>query len=372
MARTIHLSATCLCGAVCQSITSDSVDYAEAHNFRATENLSQDALFCHCNTCRKSSGLMFTSYVACGAPLLGSLDFLEACEAGKGDMRYFCKKCGCHVFRSLSRAGEEDMRWFVATGTIDPVKGLKLVHFVGHENLSETADGGGAVWLKEVEGGEMQMFEGAGPDYYSGTTHQVVLKASCHCGTVKFHITRPDASSRLPTIPFPDLMIAYHTQDPKLKNLDDEKWWIKGDRYLAGTCACRSCRLASGFEIQEWTFVPKSNIFFNTQAGKNLPLDFADKGIKSVLKSYESSEGVVREFCAKCGATVFWRGKWRSELIDVSVGLLEAEEGARAEKWLDWWTERVSFEEDAVAHGRSLVDGLQKGIAAWGGKREAA
>ncbi|KAH7379057.1 Mss4-like protein [Cadophora sp. MPI-SDFR-AT-0126] len=247
----------------------------------------------------------------------------------------------------------------------------------------------------------MRMFEGAGPDYYSGTTRysipeefqhttspsrplppvaesssksrdQEILKAIMplrDSQKISHYSPRRFKSATNNPFPRPDDCLSH--PGSKADNLEDEMWWIRGDRYLAGTCACRSCRLASGFEIQEWTFVPKSNIFFNTQAGKNPPLDFADEGIKSVLKSYESSEGVVREFCGKCGATVFWR-KWRSELIDVSVGLLEAEEGARAEKWLEWWTERVSFEEGAVAHGRSLVDGLQKGIAAWGGKREAA
>ena len=34
--------------------------------------------------------------------------------------------------------------------------------------------------------------------------------------------------------------------------------------------------------------------------------------------------------------------------MDVSVGLLDAAEGARAATWLDWWTERVSFSEDAA------------------------
>jgi hypothetical protein len=28
-----------------------------------------------------------------------------------------------------------------------------------------------------------------------------------------------------------------------------------------GTCVCNSCRLSSGFPIQTWAFVPKSNIF---------------------------------------------------------------------------------------------------------------
>ena len=66
----------------------------------------------------------------------------------------------------------------------------------------------------------------------------------------------------------------------------------------------------------------------------------------SILTSYESSPGDLREFCINCGATIFWHDKWSPDLINVSVGLL------RAEEWLDWWTDRVSFSED-VELGRT-------------------
>jgi hypothetical protein len=67
----------------------------------------------------------------------------------------------------------------------------------------------------------------------------------------------------------------------------------------------------------------------------------------------------MREFCSRCGATVFWHDKFRPELIDVSVGLLRAAEGSRAGSWLEWWTGRVSFLEEA-GKGRS------RGAKVWG------
>lgn len=82
------------------------------------------------------------------------------------------------------------------------------------------------------------------------------------------------------------------------------------------------------------------------------------------LKRYENVEGIWRDFCGTCGATCFWHSDERPDLIDVSVGLLEADTGARAEDWLDWCTERVSFEEHA--QNRSLVSNLRKGLKAWG------
>ncbi len=53
--------------------------------------------------------------------------------------------------------------------------------------------------------------------------------------------------------------------------------------------------------------------------------------------------------------------------IAVSVGLLDPKEGARVESWLDWWTGRVSFKEDAVSS--SLIESLETGLKQWGEER---
>jgi hypothetical protein len=176
------------------------------------------------------------------------------------------------------------------------------------------------------------------------------LKAKCHCGGVKFHITRPDELSKKVTSPYPDLMVPYHERSPS--NPKNETWWLQehDTKYLAGTCTCASCRLASGAEIQPWAFIPKCNIF----QADGTPLDFN----MGTLKSYASSEGVFREFCRVCGATVFWHCEWRPDLMDVSVGLFDPEHGARAEDWLSWWKGRVSFQEMSVS--RSLVSSLDE------------
>jgi hypothetical protein len=78
------------------------------------------------------------------------------------------------------------------------------------------------------------------------------------------------------------------------------------------------------------------------------------------LQHIESSSGRYREFCSICGATVFWHDLERPDLIDVSVGVLRASQGARASSWLDWWTERVSFKEEAF--DKKLIDHLEKGL----------
>lgn len=84
------------------------------------------------------------------------------------------------------------------------------------------------------------------------------------------------------------------------------------------------------------------------------------------LKTYRSSTEASRYFCGTCGATVFWIGDARPTLIDVSVGLFDANEGARAESILDFPTERISFKEDGIKRAPALTAALEAGITAWG------
>lgn len=231
------------------------------------------------------------------------------------------------------------------------------------------------MWLKNLEDGagnkrklERWMLEEDGELVPEGTLLKLPpkvkpegkeerLKAQCHCGGVKFYITRPNEHSKKAQSPFPDLMIPFHT-GASSANPTGETWFLRENdtKYLAGTCACTSCRLSMGFEIQTWAFVPKCNIFQSDGS----PIDFNI----GTLKRYDSSPGVYREFCGTCGATVFWHCDFRPEVLDVSAGILDPSEGARVESWLDWWTERVSFSELAVS--TSLVKSLEAGMKEWG------
>ncbi|KAI1251626.1 hypothetical protein MGN70_006194 [Eutypa lata] len=426
MDEAIQYKINCLCGTVAQIIT-----------LRPKGEVGSRQLnLCHCTNCRHNTGLLCASYIEIqNLPNLdGLVRYEPSASEGQGQFqRYFCGKCGCHVFRRYIAPNNRDdtanldsTSWEVASGVIlgeadrehgrdSAGGGTENTVFVRHVNTAETRDGGLSPCIPEVNGLKLEVREHWGspssPEEGSSTIsidrftkdEGAVLIAHCHCKTVHFHITRPNALSRLPKSGFPDLMFAYtnpiaseqEKTSALVKNPQDEKWWLRPPpphargtsddshtRYLAGTCACRSCRLASGFEIQTWTFVPRANIHFHVPASGsdtaaegavNIPLDFSTLP-DGILKSYESTPGVLREFCPRCGATVFWHDKWRPDVIDVSVGLLDAPEGARAENWLDWWTGRVSFIED-IGNGRSggparkaraLVDALEKGLGAIG------
>ena len=262
----------------------------------------------------------------------------------------------------MSSLGQRD----ICTGVLERAEGL--VSTRKHIYVTDTRDGGMSDWVPEVEvwegfSGESRLLVGGGWKEGAGGGAGVAkeLQAYCHCKGVRFKISRPDESSARLTAPRGDIVGPRTTERGGSEKAGDEAWWLceNGTKYLGGTCACNECRLASGFDVQVWAFVPKANIS-QLDGG---PLDFG----AGTLKRYDSSEGVYREFCSRCGATVFWHSDSRPGLIDVSAGLLDAEEGARAESWLGWKTERVSFQEEA--QNKELISRLCAGLKRWGEAR---
>ncbi|KAL2135035.1 hypothetical protein VTI74DRAFT_10072 [Chaetomium olivicolor] len=388
---------SCHCGATRQLLTP-----------RSNHDALSDASFCHCDTCRHLTGLLCTSYVPISSDPAPSLAGLERFSTSPSSTRYFCSTCGCHVFRarhSSPSSPAEDWEWEVATGVITGAPNSRLPKQWKHLHVDDTLDGGLSPWLpNNNNNGNSRSPPHTSPAATSSSND--TLHASCHCTSISLQITRPSPDPTLnPDSPYPDLLLPYHsTSSSAVSNPSHEKWYLcpspppptsntdndnntgpkQIPKYLSGTCACPSCRLTSGFEIQTWAFIPRQNIFISLsspsypssssplsssssnstviinqrseeqqQQQQYEPLDFSPlrrtttTATTSPLKSYESSPGRIREFCARCGATVFWHDGFRPDLIDVSVGLLRAPEGARAEGWLEWWTGRVSFSEEA-------------------------
>lgn len=325
--------------------------------------------------------------------------------------RFFCGTCGCHVFQkftvspALTSLAQNlgDVQpptdfFAVATGVIiESPEDREGIRF-GRAPMDDTCDGGLGPWLPIAEmKGRTQGPEAEAPQ--SPTYNSV--PGSCACGSVKLLIKRPrdllgmagngQDKIQLPWSPYPDLMFPYKaTSKEKLDNPSEEKWYLRRDReeprYMAGTCACKSCRLSTGYEIQTWAFIPRvaisisipsdsattgsaSNVYTKGTMQKidsyvSLDFDVLENlpAGRNPLRSYESSPGVLREFCHGCGATVFWHSKRRPDLIDVSVGLLQAMEGARAESLLEWWRDRCSFAEDAGLDRKGWVRNWAEGL----------
>ncbi|KAK4443706.1 Mss4-like protein [Podospora aff. communis PSN243] len=366
------ITISCLCGAAQQTVSPPPHD----SNSRIT--------FCHCDSCRHLTGILCTTYTPTTQPSLAGLTKYSLSDTSA---RYFCSTCGCHVFRH-----SPDNGWAVATGTITSSPLTKPPQ-IRHRHVPD--DGGLSIWLPNSIPPEPTLSQPTAVPF-------AALHASCHCARITFTITRPSRASTLPHSNYADLLIPYHNNPSSITtNPLSVKWWLRDPspnaqppstdafnhpssqtlqahtdkelsryKYLAGTCACRSCRLASGFEIQTWTFVPRANILMaipssavggadlgTGTAKATVPLDFSALP-PGLLRSYRSSTAAVREFCPTCGATVFWHDFERPDLIDVSVGLLRCPSGARAESFLQWWTQRTSFSEESRV-------GRTGGIANW-------
>ncbi|GLI78210.1 hypothetical protein PoHVEF18_006517 [Penicillium ochrochloron] len=295
-----------------------------------------------------------------------TLETLQEYQESPLVSRFFCRTCGAHVFAQSKSSG----RYFVASGVLVAAD-TPAVHSIQHWKAGDTGDGGLSAYLpgwpstdiscrlqapsgspesSETGGDAMQKRPVESSDSLQGQNN---LQARCHCGGIDFFITPPDASSTQAWSQWSDLLIPFNSGYADLDNKADVKWFLRqgNTKYLAGTCACASCRLHSGFPIQVWAFIPKSNIF--NADGSSLTFGHG------TMRQYKSSPGVYREFCDHCGATVFWHNDGRPTVIDVSAGLIRGKH-ARSEELLDWATGRVSFAEMAVQ--KDLVKLLEEGL----------
>jgi hypothetical protein len=360
-----ELSVSCMCGAT-------------QHSFSIpTTSLPLSTHLCSCDISRRISGSLLTSYV----------NITHGTEAPKPDLtavtpykssdiltRHFCSTCGTQMYLEYKHDGHFE----AATGTLQVDKTDGLVEYKAHIWIEDTLDGGASQFITQINGKELGRFlqepykseevqlSWTAPSIYKdGSDALESIYAHCHCKGVEFYVSPPNESSRAAESDYPDLMIPYHSGNSQ--NPTNNSWWLpRHDRFLAGTCACISCRRASGFDITFWAFIPAVNITQDSLGTK----PFSRSPYWGTMKTYQSSQGVTRTFCSRCGANVFWDCDWREGLVDVAVGLLDAPSGARAEELLAWWPGRVSFEEFAL--NRSLVRGLEDGLKGWAGRNKGA
>lgn len=300
--------------------------HCHCHRFNLNISLPSSSLplsssFCSCSSCRRSTGQLAASFAVIPLnpeDLENHVSSLSHYATSDHRVRYFCPNCGA----SVMDYDESDGMWRVCTGIMDETEGVLKRDQIW---IADTLDGGQALWL-----------EGIGERYMIGNGSEVV-----HPDHDIFRAT----SSALP-IPLDELLIGRcHCRDIEfaIKAPPD------GEKYHAGIDTCTSCRLTTGFELTAWTSVPLGKV----QMTSGAPLDL---GMKS-LKKYSSSPAVQRYFCKHCGATVFV-GKDDQSWIDIAVGLLEAKDGARAERWLNW--NEIGFPDEAT--DQNLITALKKGF----------
>jgi hypothetical protein len=77
--------------------------------------------------------------------------------------------------------------------------------------------------------------------------------------------------------------------------------------YPATLCHCESCRRASGAHAVGWLTVDRADLEFSAGEPREI----------------ESSPGVFRAFCGRCGSPLTYRTATRPTEIDVTLGTLD-------------------------------------------------
>lgn len=238
--------------------------------------------------------------------------------------------------------------------------------------LADTKDGGMSVWLESANGTWLKKYatHDLQSEFDTATAKdggEGNLKASCRCGGFQFEATRAtEVSGQLSRVlqvfffSFVDLGAEDKAIDSTGKSASRGTWWLRNGKYTAGLCVCDSCRLSAGCEVMAWAFIPAVNLRLNNKPLPNPP-------VLGTIKHYESSEGVDRYFCGRCGAVIFLIAKTRPKLLNVAVGVLQDESGARAEDWLCWKTSTGPFNAADGLKRNFLTDDLTEQMIAWGG-----
>jgi hypothetical protein len=320
-----------------------------------TKALPVDLWLCSCNTCRKLSGQLNVTFISLPKPskklrIQGNATRYATSTGPAGCTRGFCPTCGALIFDD----SEDPDRVGLYAGPLTKVEGI--AELKGTIYVGDTKDGGVSEWLPNLPAHATEPRDpGKYESLYQPAKHVSgeKLHCQCHCGGVEFWVTRPGPESRIP--PF----FVNQCFEPRVSKSDppppDLKWWIRDNdkKWAALLCLCNSCRQTSGGDIQPWAFVPIQNMFQKDGS----PVSFQ----MGTLKEYRSREGIRRYFCGTCSANVFFVREG-DDLIDLSIGIADAESGARAEEWFAW-THIVSYDE--FAQNKALAQELEAGMQAW-------
>lgn len=237
-------------------------------------------------------------------------------------------------------------KYFVSAPSVDAEE--EVWNFAGHVFVGSTGDGGLATLLRHIGGKELGLWETwsgkSAPWHLSERAGEIKstenqegdrLHAHCHCGGLDFHVSRPSGNETF-------------------LEIDENNVRKHKDKWLAIHDVCNSCRLTISTWIISWFFPTRTDI--TLADGSPYPSD----GIFGTAKAYSSSAGVERTFCGTCGAAASYVCDDRPHIVDVPVGLLDAEE-VMAEDWLEWRTHKLAWAEDAMwpSVSNALIWGLR-------------
>ncbi|KAF3033753.1 hypothetical protein E8E12_003672 [Didymella heteroderae] len=260
------------------------------------------------------------------------------------------------------------------TGTLTNDK-MTPIKFIEQGYVGDTIDGGASVWLQNAngDGSQCRRFkteeDGADPDdappadwppanaltgFEKKTEDSVPVR--CRCKGV-------------------DLIL--HRGEYKGIKKEDLPWNVDPETRKLSTvfCGCNSCRLQGGTDLWYWAYFDMRHL---SAANGGSPFPKSKHELKAFIDEknpvvgslayYASATraGVLRFFCGTCSATAFFAEDNRPELLDVSVGLLDAPDGARAEGFLSWSFGEIDFKGDADGGWRTKhFEGVEKEAEKW-------
>jgi len=105
------------------------------------------------------------------------------------------------------------------------------------------------------------------------------------------------------------------------------RYRLTGEPVALSLCHCRTCRLAAGAPSVAWVVVRSSELMF--LAGTPTP--------------FESSPGVLRTFCGRCGTSLTYQRDLESETIDVTTATLDSAD-AFAPTLEIWTAQKLAWE----------------------------
>ena len=105
------------------------------------------------------------------------------------------------------------------------------------------------------------------------------------------------------------------------------RYRAEGPPHATSLCHCVSCRRATGGPSLAWAIFPEAAVEI----------------VVGTLATYQSSPGVERGFCARCGTSLSYRRANRPGLFDVTTASLDDPEAYPPDKEI-WVEERLSWE----------------------------
>ncbi|WWC64919.1 uncharacterized protein I303_107533 [Kwoniella dejecticola CBS 10117] len=285
---------------------------------------------------------------------------------------FFCGICGTKIYLQVaSLTGEPEIGMWTL-GALDRVivDEKPIVKLKGHHFLEDTVDGGIFNIWRTFQGEPLKK-------YHDGLQEWIVSKKStvqeeeymhlhCKCESFNVYVRRPQ-----PALPVSE--DCYWYQGPY-----DEKGVPK--RYMAGWCACDSCRQITGSSLpaHPWVEIPLIDIRSapSPDAQPYLPIPMTPHTTLPGLTLYKSSpdnEDVSRYHCSTCGASIMYYNAAKDFMASFAVGLNGSKNGVMNTSWISWWfglegvTEpMISAKEDGQRRWGGLMDEFEQGLLEWG------